>query len=117
MESIEVDGDVLAFLRRFGHLSPNKTLRLVLGIDRDFANEEHSDKQFLQPVLDILRGAGGRMKVAELYERIETRGILKAGDYRGAEYVWQNRMRYLADSLRREGVLRRDSDRGVWELA
>ena len=56
------------------------------------------------------------MRVSDLYARIEKTGMLLAGDYRGAEPHWQNRVRYLAESLRKEGILKRNRNRGFWEL-
>lgn len=116
MKLIEVDNQVLEFLDRFRDLSPNEVLRLVLGFERRQACE-HSDEQFREPILQVLREAGGRIKLDDLYRRIEASGMLCAGDYRGAESCWKNRIRYMAETLRREGIMRRDSDRGVWELA
>src|SRR5262247_201319 len=113
MESIEVDAEVLTFVRRFPQLAPNHVLRLVLGIERN-PEYEHSTEQFRDTVLQELQAAGGRLELAKLYERIEASGILGAGDFRGAESHWQNRIRYLARALRHEGILRRDSERGIW---
>ncbi len=117
MESIEVDAEVLAFIRRFPQLSPNRVLRLALGIGERDPEHEHLAEQFREVVLRVLQTAGGRLELAELYRQVEATGMLGAGDYRGAETHWQNRIRYLADTLRREGVLRRDTERGIWELA
>lgn len=113
--SIAIDSDVSSFLRKFPGLSPNQALRLILGIDRS-PNHEHSPEQFREHVLRELEKAGGSIKVSEMYARIEKTGILLAGDYRGAEPHWQNRIRYLAESLRKEGILKRNGNRGFWEL-
>lgn len=113
--SIEIDTDVSSFLCKFTGLSPNQSLRLILGIDRN-PNHQHSPEQFREHVLRELDKAGGYMRVSDLYARIEKTGMLLAGDYRGAEPHWQNRVRYLAESLRKEGILKRNRNRGFWEL-
>jgi len=113
--SIEIDPDVSSLLCKFPGLSPNQSLRLILGIDRN-PNHEHSPEQFREHVLRELDKAGGSMRVSDLYASIEKTGMLLAGDYRGAEPHWQNRVRYLAESLRKEGILKRDRSRGFWEL-
>lgn len=112
---IDIDADVSRLLGKFPELSPNQALRLILGIDRDPVHE-HAPEQFREHVLRTLEHAGGSMRVSDLYKQIEGSGILLAGDYRGAEPHWQNRIRYLAESLRKEGVLKKSRSRGLWEL-
>jgi hypothetical protein len=114
-KEILVDAQVSAFFDRFLGLSPNQVIRLILGIDRD-PRHEHSPGQFRDQVLREITAAGGSIKVTDLYARIEQTGNLLAGDYRGAEPHWQNRVRYLAESLRKEGVLKTSQRRGFWEL-
>jgi len=43
--------------------------------------------------------------------------MLRAGDCRGAETQWKNRIRYMVQALYNEGILKKNSARGIWELA
>ena len=89
---------------------------------RSGAPRKLPQKAFRQPLLEILDELGGSARVRELRpamkERVAPlllpgdRELVSTGDER-----WWNATRWERSALLREGYLRPDSTRGVWELS
>ncbi|MFJ6109133.1 winged helix-turn-helix domain-containing protein [Dietzia maris] len=65
---------------------------------------------------------GGGREMNELLRVAEKRlkGKLRPGDYNGltgGEIRWRNAMRWERNSMAKEGLIKRGSPRGWWELA
>ena len=80
------------------------------------------EKEFRRPLLEVLYGLGGKARVEELRpvmkERIGPR--LRPGDHATVstgDPRWWNATCWARNGLRREGHLRDDSPRGLWELS
>lgn len=74
-------------------------------------------------ILEELSALGGSANKRDLYQRIEKKHAEKflPGDFEylpdGKRIVWQNYCDWEGTSLRKEGLLKSDSPRGVWELS
>lgn len=78
---------------------------------------------FWLPILQALVVMGGSGRVREVLDRVETslRGVLNEVDYQPIKSEpgttrWHNTARWARNQLTREGLLRDDSPRGVWEI-
>ncbi len=77
---------------------------------------------FREHIISALRRLGGSASVADVLEemRRQLKGKLLPGDLEwrdsANEYIWQNNVRWERSRMTREGALRRDSPRGIWEL-
>jgi hypothetical protein len=69
-----------------------------------------------------LRKLGGRAKMAEVIKELDKQleGKLLPGDLKWYEankrYAWQSKTKWVSWRMKKEGRLRRDSPRGIWEL-
>lgn len=79
------------------------------------------EKDFVLPILRVLREAGGSAPVREVIAGLESivgprltrfdRGLLKGGEVR-----WVNRAQWVRSYMVRGGLLSANSPRGVWEI-
>ena len=81
------------------------------------------EAQYYVPILQVLSEMGGAGKVAEVLERVGKlmKPILKEVDYdplaSGPDNPrWRNAGQWARNSMVREGLLKADSPRGVWEI-
>ena len=80
-------------------------------------------KDFKVPILEVLKQLGGRGRSSQVLELVERqmRPRLKDVDYQtvpsGAEIRWHKKANWARYILVEEGLLKSDSERGVWELA
>jgi len=86
------------------------------------SGEKLPQKEFRGPLLDVLREKGGRAPVKEIRELLEPRmaARLSSADYEqvsSGDPRWWNAVCWERNDLVKEGLLRGDSDRGVWELS
>jgi hypothetical protein len=84
--------------------------------------EKLPQKEFRAPLLDVLREKGGKASVKEIRESLEPRMAprLSRADYEqvsSGDPRWWNAVCWERNDLVKEGVLRGDSERGVWELS
>jgi hypothetical protein len=134
MKAIRIDEDVWASLQKRAKAfedTPNSVLRRVLGIDK--ANGKRGGKgrvargvrtpqsAFRQPLLRVLYESGGTGKMSEVVDRVGEimsahlnevdRQKLATGEIR-----WRNAVQWKRNEMVKEGFLKKDSPRGVWEL-
>lgn len=82
------------------------------------------ESAYYQPLLQVLDQMGGSGKVADVLERIRKvmKPILKPVDYdplaSGPDNPrWRNAAQWARNSMIRDGLLKADSPRGVWEIS
>jgi len=78
---------------------------------------------YYKPILKVLKEMGGSGKVADVLERVGQimKSILKDVDYdplaSGPDNPrWRNAGQWARNSMVNDGLLKRDSPRGVWEI-
>jgi Mrr N-terminal domain len=146
MQEIKVDSDVFARLQALATPfldTPNDVLRRVLGIDLaekgvnpplahddPWTGDHHGAvdstdaiprKEYRPHILDILRHAGGAQHVSLVLDELERRMKSRStdADYRilsKDEVKWRNAARWERAVMVRDGLIKRDSRRGIWEL-
>ena len=80
------------------------------------------EKEFRRPLLEVLYEMGGKARMVELRPLLETRIAprLRPGDYdavSSGDPRWWNAFCWARNGLKKEGHLRDDSPRGLWELS
>ncbi|MHB1426373.1 MAG: winged helix-turn-helix domain-containing protein [Gemmataceae bacterium] len=134
MRVIRVDDDVWRLLQKRASAfedTPNSVLRRILKVNgarsrkntapRIPCGERTPQKDFRQPILRSLVEKGGSGKTAEVLARIEgilgdkltdaDRATLKQGEIR-----WRNTAQFERYAMVGDGLLKKNSARGVWEL-
>lgn len=78
---------------------------------------------FYHPILSVLERMGGSGKVADVLEKVKQimKPVLKDVDYQplasGPDNPrWRNTAQWARNSMIKEGLLKADSPRGVWEI-
>ena len=78
---------------------------------------------YYQPILQALNESGGSARVNDVLERVEQlmKGVLREVDYEplpsNTEMLrWRNTAQWARDAMVREGLLKSNSPRGVWEI-
>jgi len=81
-------------------------------------------EKFYVPILQVLNEMGGSGKVADILDRVGKvmKGTLKEVDYdplasNPDNLRWRNTAQWARNSMVKEGLLKADSPRGVWEIA
>jgi len=76
------------------------------------------------PILQVLSQMGGSGKVADVLDRVgkKMKGVLKKADYEPLasspdNLRWRNAAQWARNSMVNEGLLKKDSPRGVWEIS
>ncbi len=134
MKTIRVDDDVWKKLQKLASAfedTPNTVLRRVFKLNRQRngsngtprapRGEKTPEGAFRQPILDALYEAGGSAKAADVLKRVEAtmgsklnaidRQTLTTGALR-----WRNTAQWERNNLVEEGLLKKNSSRGMWEL-
>jgi len=82
------------------------------------------ESAYYRPILQVLDQMGGSGKVAEVLERVGQimKPVLKKVDYdplaSGPDNPrWRNAAQWARNSMIRDGLLKGDSPRGVWEIS
>jgi len=95
--------------------------RNVGRLDRGMRTPEDA---YERPILEVLAGMGGAGRVTEVLERVEKamKGTLKQVDYEpltsNPETLrWRNAAQWARNTMVKEGLLKGDSPRGVWEIS
>jgi hypothetical protein len=134
MKTIRVDEDVWKALQKKAIAfedTPNSVLRRVFGLDRSKSRhngrvrvprgEKTPQRAFRSPILKALLEVDGVAKAADVLKRLEAsiggqlnstdRQILSSGGIR-----WQNTAQWERNAMVVEGLLKKNSPRGLWEL-
>ncbi len=78
---------------------------------------------FKEQIINALRQLGGRAEAAAVVEQVgkQLQGRLTPGDLKWSAkrgmYAWQHKTHWARYELTRDGVLKGDSPRGIWELS
>ncbi len=81
------------------------------------------ESAYYQPILRVLNELGGSAKMNDVLVRVEQvmKGTLKQVDYEplasGLDMRWRNTAQWARNSMVKEGLLKADSPRGVWEIS
>ena len=134
MKAIRIDDDVWIALQKKANAfedTPNSVLRRVLGIDR--ANGKGRGKKraargtrtpqaaFREPLMRVLYESGGSGKMSDVVDRVgdsmsEQLNDVDRQKLATGEIRWRNAVQWERNELVKEGLLKKDSPRGVWEL-
>jgi len=81
------------------------------------------EEAYYVPILSVLSEMGGAGKVADVLDRVgkKMKGVLKKPDYAPLasspdNLRWRNAAQWARNSMVNEGLLKKDSPRGVWEI-
>lgn len=81
------------------------------------------DKEFRIPILKVLAAMGGSGKVGDILDRLgkAMKPVLKDVDYQPLvsdpnNLRWRNTAQWARNSMVKDGLLKPDSPRGVWEI-
>ena len=80
------------------------------------------ESQYKIPILQALIELGGRGEVNDILVKVyeKMKDILKPIDLQdlpsGTDFRWRNTARWARNTMINEGLLRKDSPRGVWEI-
>ena len=81
------------------------------------------NSEYKIPILQVLTDFGGRGKVKEILERVyeKMKDVLNSFDLEvlssGFDVRWRNAAQWARNSLVRDGLMKSDSPRGVWEIS
>jgi len=119
---------VLAVLKReLGLHLPNQEASLLHSLEREVGRLPRGLRtpmgDYYQPILQALNESGGSARVNDVLERVEQlmKGVLREVDYEplpsNTEMLrWRNTAQWARDAMVREGLLKSNSPRGVWEI-
>ncbi len=82
--------------------------------------ERTPQRAFRGPIMDVLRGLGGRGRAGDVLRALERKIDLTEADMKplkNGQVAWENRASWERAQMVKEGVLKPDSDHGWWELA
>jgi len=134
MKAIRIDEDVWSALQKKARAfedTPNSVLRRVLGIDRANGKRRRAHRvprgvrtpqsEFRAPILRILYEAGGSAKMSEVVDGVGALMQQRLNDVdrqtmASGEIRWRNAVQWERNQMVNEGLLRKDSPRGVWQL-
>ncbi len=107
-------------------IGPEVAPSLASEMARDYQRTADGDKtphqEFRIPILEALVEAGGRAKSAKVLDRVGARmkAILKPTDYQklpsGIMVRWYNTAHWERLVMVRDGLLRKNSPKGLWEI-
>jgi len=134
MRVIRVDDDVWRALQKKAMAfedTPNSVLRRILKVNGNRSRKNASrrisrgdrtpQEVFRQPILQALYEKGGSEKTSDVLDRV---GEMLANKLKNAdraklshgEVRWRNTAQWERNEMVEEGLLKRNSPRGVWEL-
>lgn len=146
MHEIKVDAEVFIRLQSLASPfvdTPNDVLRRILGIDSREADidpplvdDEHNaagptettdehppipQREYRPYILSILREAGGSLSVNQVLKEVECRmtSRFSDADYQPVskdEVKWRNAARWERNDMVKDGLIKKNGRRGVWEL-
>ncbi len=127
MRTIRIDEDVWKALQRKAipfEDNPNSVLRQILGVAKPEEAEvpENSRSASRRPILQALTEMGGPCLTDDVMKRVEEimKPHFEQSDYerhRSGEPRWRNSARWERQRMVEEGLLKKDSRRGYWEIS
>lgn len=82
------------------------------------------EEAYYRPILEALQSMGGSAQMSQVLDRVlqSMRGTLKDVDYEPLASEpdmprWKNAAQWARNSMVKEGLLRNDSPRGVWQIS
>ena len=116
--------------------TPNAVLRQVLGIDKKESRGKSDRKsgnkrlppgsgrtvqaKFRKPILEILKVSGEPVAVKEVMNQLEKKMKLAPVDFetvKSGQVRWRNTAQWARNELVSEGLVKKDSPRGVWQIS
>jgi hypothetical protein len=101
--------------------APNEDQRTRISEGRASSDSILEEREYVFPILEILRDAGGAARADHIIQRLEAmlgdrltpldRGAISNGGLR-----WHNRAHWVRRYMVLAGILRDDSPRGTWEI-
>lgn len=83
-----------------------------------------TEDNFRQPIMEALHALGGKASMSKVLDTVEEKmkDILNDYDYQKLSSYpytvrWRNTAQWCRNTLVQEGLLKADSERGIWELA
>lgn len=131
MRTIRIDEDVWNAIESeavgFGD-TPNSVLRRKYGLDGRQPpraplrpKEKTPQRDYRAPILEALREMGGKGAKDDVLSAVEKKMMLKPADYEvlsSGEVRWRKSAQWERHVMaRREGILKSDSPRGIWEIS
>jgi hypothetical protein len=82
------------------------------------------EEAYYRPILEALQALGGSARMGQVLDRVlqSMRGTLKEVDYEPLASEpdmprWKNAAQWARNSMVKEGLLRNDSPRGIWQIS
>ena len=104
--------------------APGKTVKRRKRPERLKRGLRTSEVAFRKPILEALVELGGRAEIFRVLDLVEEkmRGILNDYDYQRLPsdpntIRWRNTAQWCRNTMVREGLLKSDSPRGIWEIS
>lgn len=138
-DALEHAGKLTAFRDKTATLKKEWDGFTVIEVDEEDRKEAQTQRQnlgrlqrgmrtreeaYYVPILQVLSEMGGSGKVAEVLDRVgkKMKGMLKKPDYEslasGTDSLrWRNTAQWARNAMVNEGLLKKDSPRGVWEIS
>ena len=118
---------VLAVLKRELGLHPsNQEASLLRSLEREVGRLPRGSRtpmgDYYQPILQALNESGGSARVNDVLERLEQsmKGMLREVDYEplasDGMLRWRKTAQWARDAMVKEGLLKSNSPRGIWEI-
>jgi len=135
MRAVRIDDAVWSALQKRARAfedTPNSVLRRVLGIDRSNGKRSAANRvprgvrtpqsEFRAPLLRVLYESGGSARNSDVVDRL---GVLTGSRLNDVDRLkiasgqvrWRNAVQWERNVMAQEGLVKKDSPRGVWELA
>ncbi len=115
-------GEIRAKRKEWEHLSAKPHRTRKPSAKRLRRGERTLGEDYRLPILRALVALGGEAKMQQVLERVcaEMKGRLKPADLQplpsGTELRWRNTAQWERFKMVNEGLLRRDSPRGIWAI-
>jgi hypothetical protein len=112
---------VTAIDRLVGHTEPESP-RIEEVVDLLSEGIFTPTKAYWRPLLQTLVELGGRGRRDQIIEQVgqKMQNILRPADYeklpQSSFIRWENRVAWQASNMRREGLIKNNSPRGLWEI-
>jgi restriction system protein len=112
---------VTAIDRLVGHTEPESP-RIEEVVDLFSEGVFTPTKAYWRPLLQTLVELGGRGRREQIIEQVgqKMQDILRPADYeklpQSSFIRWENRVAWQASNMRREGYIKNNSPRGIWEI-
>jgi len=101
--------------------TPSKRQSLTAKLKRGLRTTENS---FREPILEALQGLGGSARMNDVLNRIEKtmKSALTPHDYQPLpsdpkQIRWRNTAQWCRNTLVNEGLMKKDSPWGIWEIS